>query len=157
MTAHQLLVFKPGPLAAEQECRLSTGFGVFQQCRRGLTRRVFRQTDGAVTRRGAQREMAAFEGFVQTADHPCLLHDILGTGRQGIGFRIREAARRDQHQMIQAHGFHGARRRTDIAGMLGADQHDADGINRGHGRHFPVWWMNEGGSGIPAGGRIAVS
>jgi hypothetical protein len=46
--------------------------------------------------------------------------------RQRDGFARGVSFRRHQPQFVECHGFHGTRGRTDIAGMRGADQDDAN-------------------------------
>ena len=65
--------------------------------------------------------------LVERVDNPhAVLQQVLGAGGAGGRVLVREIPRPDQCKIVQSHVLHRARDRTDIAGMRGADEDDAD-------------------------------
>ena len=90
---------------------------------RGGTRTQSRPVDAPTTRAGRIDHFNPGEGCSERVMDRGAQQQISGAHRQRGGFVIGKTCGRDQMQLRQAHGFHGARRATDIARMGGADQH----------------------------------
>ncbi len=76
---------------------------------------------------GGVDQPATLQRLGQRADHARLGQQVVGPGGARRRFRIGKFQRIDEHQVVQRHVLHGARHGTDVAGMGGLDQDEADG------------------------------
>jgi hypothetical protein len=98
------------------------------QPRGGGVRGQLVERHAAAARGAAQHQPAVGNGIGQAVVDFGGGQHVAGAGGHHVGLVVRVALGRDQQQPVQAHGAHGTRRRTDVARVLGADQHDADAL-----------------------------
>ncbi len=77
-------------------------------------------------RRGTRDEGAVGDRLRDRIDHARASENVIRTRGQGIGFGVRKCTRPHQRQVAERHVLHGARDRSDVAGMTGIDEHHAN-------------------------------
>ena len=93
--------------------------------RRGIGWQQLLQRHASAARSAAQDEVAVGHRFGQGGVGHGRGKHVVGAGRQGVRLGIGRLLGRHQDQPRKAHGLDGAGRGTDVAGVLGADQDDA--------------------------------
>ena len=123
----QLLVHESGALGAEQDrdALARDAAAISRAASRGSTTRHGRCRAREVVPTISPQSATAS----RTSRHDCARRASTSSapGRQRGRFVRREARGRHQHKLLEPHGLHRAGGRADVAGVRGADEHDADG------------------------------
>ena len=88
----------------------------------------------AIARRSRNDEAAVGDSRLERVDDRCTLENVGGTRSARARFGVRKFLGADQHEFFEAHVFHGARHRPDVAGVGGLDENDADVGDGNHAR-----------------------
>ena len=148
MAERELIIEQAMGFATEQDggrqtSRLITqGFG-------DLARIAHFKAQAAQAGRGANDSTAAGNGSFDAVMYGRRFQHIEAATTTGPGFAINRFARVDQPQIGQPHGFHGPGDRTDIAGVLGVAEDDADLVEHERRRlwRVSIW---QGTAGWPS-------
>jgi hypothetical protein len=126
MTALQLFIGQTGIFATENQGYLSALSRLIHDLLPAFARIQQRPGNPAITRTGAQDQIATHQRLFKGRNHLSMLEDVTGARSARIRLVMRKQSWLYQNQSRQAHVFHGTRSTADIAGMTGIDQNDTN-------------------------------
>jgi TrmH family RNA methyltransferase len=115
VAALQLLIGQPGVFAAKYQRNLPTLPQMLQGSTRTLSRIQQRPGNAPIPRTGTQHHTAAGQSLFQGIHHQRRIENIGRTGSPRDRLATGKVFRLHQHQLRQAHVFHGSRSAADIA------------------------------------------